>query len=107
MHKYSDIVLKKDGVTIVLELFATGEPSLVESHIQKTPEYAALVSANETWVVLFALEDDYHPIWQSDVSVNVVHFAHDPGFTNVLMSALWKNCEGIIQQEVRKSILLG
>ena len=38
-HKYSDILLKESH-TIVLELLATGEPSSVESHIQKIPEYA-------------------------------------------------------------------
>ena len=32
--------------------------------------------------------------------------ADDPGFTNVVMSARWKNCAGEIQQEVRKSLIL-
>ena len=105
-HKYSDIVLKKESRTIVLELLATGEPSSVESHIRKTPEYAALVSANEAWVVHFTCQKDYQPIWQSDMSVNVVHFAHDPGFTKVVMSARWKDCAGEIQHEVGKSLLL-
>ena len=68
-HKHSDIVLKKDSLTIVLELLATGEPSSVESHIRKTPEYAALLSANEAWVVHFTREEDYYPIWQSDTVI--------------------------------------
>ena len=105
-HKYSDIVLKKNSHTIVLKLLATGEPSSVESHIQKTPEYAALLSANEAWVVHFTRQEDYLPIWPSDMSVNVVHFAHDPGFTNVVMSARWKDCAGEIQEEVGKSLPL-
>jgi hypothetical protein len=108
-HMYSDIVFKKDSLTIVLVLLATGEPSFVESHIRKTPEYAALLSANEAWVVHFTRQEDYHPIWQSDMelskSINVVHFAHDPGFTKVVMSARWKDCAGEIQQEVGKSLL--
>ena len=105
-YKYSEIVFKKDSHTIVLELLATAEPSSVESHIRKTSEYAALLSANEAWVVHFTRQEDYHPIWQSDMSVNVVHFAHDPGFTNVVMSARWKDCAGEIQQEVGKPLLL-
>ncbi len=93
-HKYSDIVLEKGSQRIVLELLATEEPSSVESHIRKTPEYAALLSANEAWVVRFTRQEDYHHIWQSDTaqSVNVVHFAHNPEFTNVVMSARWKDC---------------
>ena len=103
-HKYSDILLKESH-TIVLELLATGEPSSVESHIQKTPEYAALLSANEAWVVHITCQEDYNPIWQSDVNVNVVHFAHDPGFTNVVMSARWTDCAGEIHQEVGRLLL--
>jgi len=109
-HKYYDIVLKKGSQTIVLELLATGEPSSVESHIRKTPEHAALLSANEAWVVHFTRQQDYHPIWQSDTelskSINVVHFAHDLEFTTVVMSARWKDCAGEIQQEVGKSLSL-
>ena len=105
-HKYSDIVLKKDSHTIVLELLATGEPSSVQSHIEKTLEYAALLSANQAWVVHFTRQEDYNPIWQSDVNVNVVHFAHDPGFTNVVMSARWTDSAGEIHQEVGRSLPL-
>jgi hypothetical protein len=50
-HKYSNIVIKKDNPMIVFELSATGAPSFVELHIQKTPEYKALLSASEAWVV--------------------------------------------------------
>ena len=98
-HKYSDIVIKKkDNPTIVLELLATGDTSFVQSHIEKTPEYMALLSANEAWVVHFTCERDYHPIWQSDEELsgglNVVHFAHDPDFTNMVMSTRWKDRAG-------------
>ena len=109
-HKYSDIVLKKNNWTIVLELLATGEPSSVESQIRKTPQSAALLSANEAWVVHFTRQEDYHPIWQSDMdlskSINVVHFAHDPGFTNVVMSARWRDSTGKIREEVGTRLLL-
>jgi len=108
-HKYY-IVLKKASRTIVLELLATGEPSSVKSHIRKTPENMALHSANEAWVVHFTRQEDYHPIWQSDTElskgINVVHLAHDLGFTKVVMSARWKDCAGEIQQEVGKSLPL-
>ncbi len=70
---------RKISLTIVLELLATGEPSSVESLMAL--QYAALLSANEAWVVHFTCQEDYHPIWQSDMelskNVNVVHFAHD------------------------------
>ena len=105
-HKYSDIVLKKDGQTIVLEVLATEDPSSIESRIQKTPEYAALLSANETWIVHFTRQENYDPIWQPDTStLNVVHFAHDVEFTKVMMSACW-NCAGEIQQEVGRMLVL-
>lgn len=101
-HKYSDIVLKKGNQTIVLELLATGEPSSVTSHIQKTPGYATLLSASEAWVVHFTRQVDYKPIWQSNTdlsqNINVVHFAHDLRFTNVVMSARWKDCAGETQE---------
>ena len=103
-HKYSDIVIEReDDPTIVLELLATGDTNLVQSHIQKTPEYMALLPANEAWVVHFTCERDYHPIWQSEKEllggVNVVHFAHDLDFTNVVMSTRWKDRAGNIQRE--------
>ena len=105
--KHSDIVLKKGDQTIVLELLATGESSSVKSHIQKTSQYAALLSANEAWVVHFTCQENYQPIWQSDTeNVNVVHFAHDLGFTNVVMSTRWKDCAGNIHDEVGKSLPL-
>lgn len=104
-HKYSDIVLKKDSQTIVLKLLATGEPSSVESHIRKTTEYAALLSADEAWVIHFTRQEDYQPTWWPNTDINVVHFAHDPWFTNVVMSVRWKDCAGIIHEEVRRLLL--
>ena len=75
----------------------------MESHIQKTSEYMARLSANEAWVVHFTCEQDYHPIWQSDVElssgINAVHFVHDLDFKDVVMSTRWKDHTGNIQHE--------
>jgi len=106
-HKYTDIVLQnRDDSPLVLELLATGDPGFVKSHIEKTPEHMALLSADEAWVVHFTCQDDYHPTWQSDAElqsgVNVVHFVHNLGFTEVLMSARWRNGAGSIQQVDRQ-----
>jgi hypothetical protein len=64
-HKFFDIVLKKNQ-TIVLELLATGSRSFIHSHIEKTPEYMSLLSADEAWVVHFTCEDNFYPFWQSE-----------------------------------------
>ncbi|KAF8812558.1 hypothetical protein BYT27DRAFT_7087461, partial [Phlegmacium glaucopus] len=103
-HKFSDIVIKKNDWTVVLELLATGTPSSIKSHIQKTAEYKELLSANEAWVIHFTCEDNYEPTWQSDAEllsgINVIHFAHSTtDFTNVLMSTHWKDHAGNTQQE--------
>lgn len=110
-HKFSDIVIKRqDDPMIVLEILATGDTSFVRSHIQKTPEYMALLSANEAWVVHFTCERDYHPIWQSDEElsggINVVHFVHDLDFTNVVMSTRWKDRAGNIWHEDRRLLMV-
>jgi hypothetical protein len=60
-HRYSDIVLEKDGIRTVLELLATGDANLMKSHIRKTPEYVALHSAVEAWVIHFTCEDPFTP----------------------------------------------
>jgi hypothetical protein len=98
-HKYCDIVISKPTTpTVVLELLATGDVSFVRAHIEKTPYYKDLLSADEAWVVHFTCEDDYldHPTWQSDEQlqregINVVHFWHDQGFSTASMSARWKD----------------
>ena len=110
-HKFTDIVLKKKGdPTIVLELLATGDRSFVQSHIQKTPEYMKLLSADEAWVVHFTCEKDYKPIWQSEeelshLNVNVVHFVHNLEFTDVVMNVRWKDRAGTIHKEERQLIV--
>lgn len=105
LHKYTDIVLETSGQRIVLELLATGDPAFVQSHIDKTPEYSTLLSANEGWVIHFAREDDYKPLWQSDMMLNnrikVMHISHDLDFTRVSVQARWKDIGGVIQNDVR------
>jgi len=98
-HKYTNVVLQKDKNPMILfELLATGTPSVIRSHIEKTPEYKFLLAADEAWVVHFTCQDDFRPTWQSDADldagVNVVHFAHDIGFTRVQMSARFKDAVG-------------
>jgi hypothetical protein len=110
-NKYFDIVIKRtDYETILLELLATGEPKFVESHIQKTPEYMALLSASTAWVIHFTCEMNYTPIWQSSDllsrGINVVHFSHNFEFTEVQMSACWKDCRGNIKQSLDELLAL-
>lgn len=110
-HRYSDIVIKnEDNPSIVLELLATGEPGFVKSHIQKTPEYMALLSGKEAWVVHFTCQQDYNPVWQSDEElsggVNVVHFAHDLEFKQVVMSTRWKDRGGNVHQENKQLLVV-
>jgi hypothetical protein len=75
---------------------ATGDPNFGMSHTQKTTDYMTLLSANEACVIHVTGEADYLPIWQSEVELG--KFAPDLDFTNVLMSARWKDCAGNIQQ---------
>jgi hypothetical protein len=98
-HKYTDIVLRKEGQPpTVLELLATGDRDFVNKHIDKTPEYMAILKAKEAWVIHFTREDDYAPVWQSDImlnkGVNVVHICHNLEFTDVLMMWRWKDSAG-------------
>jgi hypothetical protein len=99
-HKYTDIVIRKDGnPPTVLELLATGDQNFVNLHIDKSPEYMALLKANKAWVIHFTCEDNYDPVWQSDAvlnnGVNLVHICHNLEFTEVLMMARWKDSAGI------------
>jgi hypothetical protein len=97
-HKYTDIVIQKTDTTL-LELLATGDEALVNSHIDKTPEYMHLLKAQKAWIIHFTREDDYVPVWQSDdmlrKGVNLVHVWHNAEFTTVQMIAKWKDSTGI------------
>jgi hypothetical protein len=105
MNKYCNIVISKPNTpTVVLGPLATGDVSVVQAHLEKTPYYKDLLSADEAWVVHFTCEDNYldHPTWQSDEQlqregINVVHFWHDQVYSTVSMSAQWKDADGNIQ----------
>jgi len=98
-NRYTDIVLQKgDRKPIVLELLATGSKAIVQSHIDKNPEYMSLLSAAEGWVVHFTREDDYTPLWQTDAlladRLNVMHISHDSTFKHLSVKARWKDIKG-------------
>ena len=63
----------------------------------------ALLSVDEAWVVHFTCEQEYQPIWQSDLElsrgINVIHFAHDLEFKKVVMSTCWMDHSGSTHQE--------
>ena|ERR1700761_992106 len=104
-HKYSDIVIQGplSEAPIVLELLATGDKRFVKEHIERTPLYQRLLTANEAWVIHFTCEGNYAPVWQSDQAIdeglNVVHISHDLGFTEMFMKARWKDAVGIRHQD--------
>ena len=107
--RYPDIVIKKLGhPTVVLELLATGDRHFIQSHIEKTPEYMALLSADEAWVVHFTRQEPFDPVWESPAGlgrgVNIVHFVHDLAFASVLMSARWQDHAGNIMQVVNQPL---
>ena len=66
--------------------------------------YKQLLQANSAWVIHFTVEDEYceHPHWQSDAylnqGINLVHFWQDRDFSNLRMSARWKDTHGNVQQ---------
>ena len=106
-HKYTDIVLKKDrNAPSILELLAIGDQHFLNLHIDKTPKYMDLLKVKEAWVIHFTCEDNYNPVWQSDIvlksRVNLVHICHNPKFTGVLMMACWKDSAGIIHMDKKK-----
>jgi hypothetical protein len=94
-----DIVIQPpDDKPIVFELVATREPSFLEAHIKKTPEYMTLSSAVEGWVVHFTCEDSFTPTWQTDAElsggVNVIHISHTEDFRNLKLYVRSKNRKG-------------
>lgn len=105
-HKYSDVVIKKPGMpTVVLELLATGDKKFIQTHIDKTPLYKELLSADEAWIIHFTREDGYlnHPLWQSSTQlnegiINMIHIWHNEDFTTAQMSARWKDVDDNIHQ---------
>ncbi|RPB01778.1 hypothetical protein L873DRAFT_1842228 [Choiromyces venosus 120613-1] len=104
-HTYSDIVIMKPGLpTVVLKLVATENAIEIERLLNKTLRYKNLHSVGEAWVIHFTCEDDYskNPHWQSDEllrkGVFLMHLWHNLEFTEVRMSARWKDMNGDVQQ---------
>jgi hypothetical protein len=99
--RWNSIILKHGDEPIVLELLATGDRHLVESHIQKTSEYKAVLFAVEAWVIHFTCETDYQLIWQSGEQLhsglNVAHFMHNQDFTEVQAWVRWRDETGAPQ----------
>jgi hypothetical protein len=97
--QYTDITLKNGDETIIMELLATEDPSVIQSHFEKTPEYMALHSADQVWVIHFTCEKDYEPVWQSDAQLakglNMVHFSHGREFSEIQIWARWRDDEGV------------
>jgi hypothetical protein len=93
-HSYSDIVLEKDRIRIVLELLATGDAAFMKSHIQKPPEYVALHSAVEGWVIHFTCEDPFTPIRpEPSCGVNVIYVSHKEDFENITLHIYSKDTQ--------------
>jgi hypothetical protein len=95
-HSYSDIVIDTPfGERIVLELLATADTNDLDEHFQRAPNYARLLSADETWIVHITCEDRYveRPHWPSNsqlkMNLNVAHFYHDHLFTRINLIAGW------------------
>ena len=97
-HKFSDAVLHKDGNTpIVLEFVATADAKVMRAHVEKTPGYMDLHSADEGWVIHFTCEDGFTPTWQTRDElrrgVNVIHVSHREDFRNVTLHIYSKDAE--------------
>ncbi|CAG8640408.1 10353_t:CDS:2, partial [Paraglomus brasilianum] len=109
-HKYCDVVIKKkDKPTILLELLASGNEDTIQAHIDKTPRYKSLASADEAWIVHYTCEDGYldgvKPYWDEKAimqGINMVHFWHDLEFTTARMSAFWKDENGMLQKDFQQ-----
>ena len=85
-HRYFDIVLEKDGIRTVLELLATGDANFMKSHIKKNPDYVALHSAVESWVIHFTCEDPFTPTRpEPSCGVNVIYVVHKEDFTDIAL----------------------
>ena len=112
-HRILDVVIKKPAEpTIVLEFLATNEGSDVKAHLDKTPIYKNRVSAEAAWVIHFTREDDYlnYAYWPSDEILNedvyMMHIWHNADFTEVWMSARWKDMDGSIQKIENQSLIV-
>ena len=97
-HKYSDAVLQKgEHSPIVLEFVATADAKTIRAHIEKTPGYMGLLSADEGWVIHFTCEDGFTPTWQTpdelSRGVNVIHVSHREAFKKITLHIYSKDAE--------------
>ncbi|CAG8798763.1 20012_t:CDS:2, partial [Racocetra persica] len=96
-HCYNNLMIKKkDDPTplAVLELIATGSVSTLEKHFKQVFKYADKLRPLEVWIIHFSREDSIvsSPYWPcEEKGLNVVHFRHNKEFTNVYMSARFRN----------------
>ena len=83
------------GQEMQVPLSVTSEKPLNMWHFSQQMKHGSFISlVNRITILLGSLT------WR-----NVVYFAHDPGFTNVVMSAHWEDCAGDVQEDIRKSLL--
>ncbi|KAF9404443.1 hypothetical protein BGZ76_006973 [Entomortierella beljakovae] len=119
--KYCDITIKDKlkGLTVAIELVVTESPKIVQEHIDKTCTYMDGLNLNleddvakEGWVVHFTREDNYlnRPLWPTDdllqKGLNMAHIWHNRDFTDVQLSAKYKNFEGKITTISKEPIIL-
>ncbi|CAG8496825.1 7051_t:CDS:2 [Funneliformis mosseae] len=113
-HFYCDLTIKKPDnphPEAVLELVATGTIPKLIKHFDRVIKYADQLCPKEVWIVHFSSEDSVasDPYWPSkklqDRGLNVVHFWHDQGFSNIRMSARFRNFTGEFCEIINEQIL--
>ena len=78
------------GQETQVPLSVTSEKPLNMRHFSQEMKHGSFISLVKRITILLG-----SLTWR-----NVVHFAHDPGFTNVVMSARWEDCAGEIREVI-------
>ncbi|CAG8574194.1 8344_t:CDS:1 [Funneliformis mosseae] len=113
-HFYCDLTIKKpDNPHPVarLELLATASISKLNGHFEQVFKYAERLCPQEVWVIHFSCEDFVvtNPYWPGkrfqDKGLNVAHFWHNRDFSNVKMSARFRNVTGKFHEILDEQIL--
>ncbi|KAG0000632.1 hypothetical protein BGZ79_005647 [Entomortierella chlamydospora] len=96
---------------VAIELVVTETSQVIQEHIDKTVNYKNLTKANEGWVIHFTREDNYlkNPLWQNsemlDKGIYMIHVWHNADFTEVRLSARWKDsCGDVINVDDERII---
>jgi hypothetical protein len=93
----------------ILEILATSTRSDLKEHFHRTQEYAKSLKKElvlrDVWIVHFTREDNVimEPQWPSEeqqANLNTVVFWHNRDFTEVRMSAFWKEYENDVMHEI-------